>query len=151
MSMSLCRGHSILVGGRNADAKKDHDLSRRRHPLELEIPGARPGCLDGGADTAGRGGIFENPAEQKARPQLGGGGTIFSRGNVLWIAYSFRGKSYRESARTSDEKAARKLLTQRLKQVERPGFVGSKEDMWTLADMRARILRHPTRANRIVR
>lgn len=57
----------------------------------------------------------------------------------MWIAYSFRGKSYRESAHTSDEKAARKLLTQRLKQVERPGFFRSKEDMWTLADMRARI------------
>lgn len=39
-----------------------------------------------------------------------GDGTIFSRGNVLWIAYSFRGKSYRESAHTSDEKTARKLL-----------------------------------------
>ena len=68
-----------------------------------------------------------------------GDGTIFLRGNVLWIAYSFRGKSYRESAHTSDEKTARKLLKQRLKQVERPGFVGPKEDRWTLADMRARI------------
>ena len=68
-----------------------------------------------------------------------GDGTIFSRGNVLWIAYSFRGKSYRESTHTGDEKAARKLLKQRLKQVERPGFVGTKEDRWTLADMKARI------------
>jgi hypothetical protein len=57
----------------------------------------------------------------------------------LWIAYSFRGKSYRESAHTSEEKAARKLLKQRLKQVERPGVVGPKEDRWTLVDMRARI------------
>jgi cystathionine beta-lyase/cystathionine gamma-synthase len=67
---------------------------------------------------------------------LRGGGQYFQEGNVLWIAYSFRGKSYRESAHTSDEKAARKRLKQRLKQVERPGFVGSKENMWTLADMR---------------
>jgi hypothetical protein len=68
-----------------------------------------------------------------------GDGTIFQRGNVLWIAYSFRGKSYRESTHTSDEKIARKLLKKRLKQVERPGFVGPKEDRWTLADMKARI------------
>jgi hypothetical protein len=58
-----------------------------------------------------------------------GDGTIFQRGNVLWIAYSFRGKSYRESTHTSDEKIARKLLKKRLKQVERPSFVGPKEDL----------------------
>jgi len=46
---------------------------------------------------------------------------------------------FRESAHTTDEKTARKLLKQRLKQVERPGFVRSKEDRWTLADMKARI------------
>ncbi|MGN6719750.1 MAG: hypothetical protein ACTHLX_20455, partial [Candidatus Binatia bacterium] len=32
-----------------------------------------------------------------------------------------------------------KLLRQRLKQVERPGFVGPKEDRWTIADMKARL------------
>ena len=35
----------------------------------------------------------------------------------------------------NDEKVARKLLKARLKQVERPGFVGSKEEKWTVADM----------------
>ncbi len=68
-----------------------------------------------------------------------GDGCIYPRGNVLWIAYSFRGKMFRESAHTSDEKIARKVLRQRLKQVERPGFVGPKEDKWTIADMKARI------------
>ena len=63
-----------------------------------------------------------------------GGGTIFSRGNVL--GWTLQGTESRVGD-TSDEKAARKLLKQRLKQVERPGF-GSKE-MWTLPDMRARI------------
>jgi integrase len=58
---------------------------------------------------------------------------------VLWIASSFRGKNFRESAHTSDEKTARKLLRQRLKQVERRNFIGPKEDKWTLADMKARI------------
>ncbi|HEY2922034.1 MAG TPA: site-specific integrase, partial [Candidatus Binatia bacterium] len=68
-----------------------------------------------------------------------GDGCIYPRGNVLWIAYSFRGQMFRESAHTTDEKVARKVLKQRLKQVERPGFVGPKEDKWTLADMKARI------------
>ena len=68
-----------------------------------------------------------------------GDGCIYPRGDVLWIAYSFRGQMFRESAHTSDEKTARKLLKERLKQVERPGFVGPKQDKWTLADMKKRI------------
>src|SRR4030095_10258386 len=34
---------------------------------------------------------------------------------------------------------ARKLRKQRLKQVERPGFIGPKEEKWTLAEMKERI------------
>lgn len=68
-----------------------------------------------------------------------GDGSIYQRGAVYWIAYSFRGRVFRESAHTSDEKTAGKLLRQRLKQVSRPGFVGPKEDKWTLADMKKRI------------
>lgn len=64
-----------------------------------------------------------------------GDGGIYQRASVLWIFYSFRGQIFRESAHTSDEKVARKLLKARLKQVERPGFVGSKEEKWTVADM----------------
>lgn len=69
-----------------------------------------------------------------------GDGGLYPRGSVLWIFYSFRGQIFRESAHTNDEVKARKLLKQRLKQVERPGFVGPKEDKWTLADMKARIV-----------
>ena len=76
---------------------------------------------------------------QKGGAVMRGDGNIYTRGNVYWIFYSFRGQMFRESAHTSDEKAARKLLKQRLKQVERPGFVGPKEDKWTLADMKKRI------------
>lgn len=68
-----------------------------------------------------------------------GDGSIYQRGNVWWIAYSFRGKSYRESAHTKNQIEASKFLKKRLKQVERPNFVGSKEDKWTLADMKTRI------------
>jgi integrase len=60
---------------------------------------------------------------------------IYWRGSVLWIDYSFRGQLFRESAHTDNVVVARKLRKQRLKQVERPGFVGPKQDKWTLADM----------------
>jgi integrase len=68
-----------------------------------------------------------------------GDGGIYPRGGVQWIWYSYRGHLYRESSHSADEKVAEKLLRRRLKQVERPGFVGPKEDKWTLADMKARI------------
>src|SRR5262245_46643808 len=60
---------------------------------------------------------------------------IYWRGNSLWIHYSFRGQTFRESARTDNVAQARKLRKERLKQVERPGFVGPKEEKWTLPDM----------------
>ena len=64
---------------------------------------------------------------------------IYWRGKVLWIHYSFRGQTFKESAHTDNVAQARKLRKQKLKQVERPGFVGPKEDKWTIADMKARI------------
>lgn len=78
-------------------------------------------------------------AGRKGSAAMRGDGSIYPRGNVLWIAYSFRRQIFRESSHTDDEGKARKLLKQRLKQVERPGFVGPKEDKWTLVDMKARI------------
>ena len=42
-----------------------------------------------------------------------GMGRIFKRGPVYWIAYSYRGKEYRESSRSETESQARKLLKKR--------------------------------------
>ena len=97
--------------------------------------GAHPGYVDAVLAEPPQ----EAPPAEKGGAAMRGDGGIYPRGNVLWIFYSFRGQIFRESAHTSDEKVARKLLKARLKQVERPGFVGSKEDKWTLADMKARI------------
>jgi hypothetical protein len=36
------------------------------------------------------------------------------RGRIWWIAYSRRGREYRESSRATDEKVARKMLQDRL-------------------------------------
>ena len=57
----------------------------------------------------------------------------------MWIAYSFRGKMFRESAHTTDEKVARKLLRRGLSKWSGRVSSGPKEDRWTLADMKARI------------
>src|SRR5262249_46740868 len=43
------------------------------------------------------------------------------------------------SADTDDVAKARKLRKHRLKQVERPGFIGPKEEKWTLSDMKEKI------------
>jgi integrase len=68
-----------------------------------------------------------------------GAGRTYKRGSTWWIAYHFRGQEFRESAKTSDEKAAKKLLQQRLKERQKPNFVGPKEQRWTLDDMEAKI------------
>jgi integrase len=69
-----------------------------------------------------------------------GDGSHFLRGRIWWIAYSFRGHPYQESSGSTDEREAKKLLRQRLKQVSKPNFVNpAKEEKWTLADMKEKI------------
>lgn len=46
-----------------------------------------------------------------------GDGRIYQRGNVFWICYYLRGKQYRESANTTDQKTARNFLKARLREV----------------------------------
>src|SRR6266481_2678212 len=143
-------GHGILFPKKGRD--DDHDREEKNGKSDdANIPGrgcsgspeaprrGRAGQHDG-ADTPSDRRVPGAPAEgEKGGAVMRGDGCIYSRGNMLWIAYSFRGETFRESAHTSDEAKARKLLKARLKQVERPNFVGPKEDKWTLADMKARI------------
>jgi len=68
-----------------------------------------------------------------------GRGRVYLRGDVYWIAYSIRGHVIRESAKTPDEGKALKLLDRRLKERERPGFIGPKEERLTLDDLEAKI------------
>jgi integrase len=126
-------------GKENGQGEKDYDLpgrdrTHRDQGIGMEGPG-----VDGGIYPACAGRVHEGQGSQEGWCQMRGDGGIYSRGNVLWIFYSFRGQIFRESAHTSEEKVARKLLKARLKQVERPGFVGPKEEKWTLADMKEKI------------
>jgi len=66
-----------------------------------------------------------------------GDGSVFLRGRIWWVAYSFRGKLFQESSRSTDEKAARKLLRARLRKVDKPNFVDpAKELRHTIIDMK---------------
>ncbi|MCZ6622026.1 MAG: site-specific integrase [Deltaproteobacteria bacterium] len=59
---------------------------------------------------------------------------------IWWISYCKRGHEFRESAQTTDENKARKFLSRRLKEREKPTFVGPKEEKLTLDDLEAKIL-----------
>jgi len=69
-----------------------------------------------------------------------GMGRVYKRGPVCWIYYCKRGHVFRESAHTTDEDKARKFLNRRLKEREKPTFVGPKEDRLTMDDLEAKIL-----------
>jgi len=68
-----------------------------------------------------------------------GSGRVYRRQATWWISYYFRGKELRESAKTGDEKTAKRLLQQRLKERQKPRFVGPAEERWTLDDIEAKL------------
>lgn len=70
-----------------------------------------------------------------------GMGRIFNRGEVFWIAYSHRGREYRESARSAREADARRLLKKRLGEIGRGKLVGPQEERVTFEDVAADYLR----------
>ena len=65
------------------------------------------------------------PSEKK---RLNGMGRIFKRGEKFWIAYYYRGKEIRESAKSAKEADARKLLKNRLKQIQGNRYIGPEEE-----------------------
>ena len=64
-----------------------------------------------------------------------GMGRIFKRGPVYWIAYSYRGKEHRESARSESESQARKLLKKRIGETSVGTFIGPNEERLTFEGM----------------
>jgi hypothetical protein len=94
---------------KNGECKKDCNLPGRGRAQGGEAPGFNVGHLDGRIHSESASPVLKAPSEKGGEAMRGDGG-IYPRGNVLWIAYSFRGQPFRESAHTSDEKVARKLL-----------------------------------------
>jgi hypothetical protein len=64
-----------------------------------------------------------------------GMGRVFQRGSVWWVAYSYRGKEFRESAGSARESEARKLLKKRLGEIGRSRFLGVLEEKVTFQQL----------------
>ena len=64
-----------------------------------------------------------------------GMGRVFKRGSVFWIAYSHRGKEYRESSWSESERVAHKLLKKRLGEMGRGRLIGPIEEKVTFEEM----------------
>lgn len=64
-----------------------------------------------------------------------GTGSVYKRGNVWWIDYSFRGKRYRESSGSHRKKEAKALLQRRLAECAKGGPMVDEEKI-TFADLR---------------
>ena len=69
---------------------------------------------------------------------MNGMGRMFQRGAVWWIAYSHRGREYRESTHaigTKGEALAGKLLKKRLGEIGRGRLIGPQEEKVTFEDL----------------
>lgn len=62
-------------------------------------------------------------------------GRIFKRGDIYWIAYSHRGKEFRESAKSTKESDARRLLKKRLGEIQERKFIGPSQERVLIADL----------------
>jgi hypothetical protein len=60
---------------------------------------------------------------------------LFQRGGVWWIAYYHRGQEIRESAKTTSEHKAGRLLRERLRTAGRPDFIGPAAERVTFDDL----------------
>jgi len=70
-----------------------------------------------------------------------GMGRLFKRGNIWWVAYSHRGREYRESSRSTREADAGRLLKKRLGEIGRGRLVGPTEERITFEDLATDFLR----------
>ena len=64
-----------------------------------------------------------------------GFGSIYRRGSIYWIKYSYRGRIFRESSGSTEEPKATRLLKERIKQTGRPQFIGPTEERLTFEDL----------------
>ena len=84
-----------------------------------------------------------------------GMGRIFKRGEVWWVAYSHRGREYRESTKATGSKGetlAGKLLKKRLGEIGRGRLIGPNEEKVTFKSMAADLVNdYKTNGKRSVR
>lgn len=68
-----------------------------------------------------------------------GTGSIYKRGNVWWVDYSYRGERHRESSESTRKKDAKKLLQQRMKEMAEGGPLVDEEEI-KLSDLRKAVV-----------
>jgi hypothetical protein len=64
-----------------------------------------------------------------------GMGRVFRRGDIYWIAYSHRGKEYRESSRSTRESDAKRFLQRRLGELGQGTFTAPKEERVYMSEL----------------
>lgn len=67
-------------------------------------------------------------------------GGVYLRGSIWWIQYSRNGHLIRESAETTKERDALRLLHRRIEEAKRPEFVGPAEKKLTLDNLENKII-----------
>jgi integrase len=77
-----------------------------------------------------------------------GQGRVFKRGRIWHIAYCRNGHEFSESAKTEDERKARKKLAERLAESKKADFVGPSEKRLKLDDLAAAVEADYVRHNR---
>src|ERR1039457_6256780 len=101
----------------------DHtpELDRNMAPLII----SENSSLDSGSCVQSmKGANTMNATNEHATKRPRGSGSIYQNGSAVWrIKFSVRGKSQRESSRSTDRKAAEKLLKRRLAEVETRTFI----------------------------
>lgn len=62
-------------------------------------------------------------------------GRVYKRGEIYWIAYSHRGKEYRESSNSTREVDAKQFLKKRLGEIGKATFIGPQEERVYVDDL----------------
>ena len=69
-----------------------------------------------------------------------GTGRVYRRGNVWWIQYGHRGRTYRESSKSAQKKAATDLLKKRLGEMGRGVLLGPSAERVTFENLATAVL-----------
>src|SRR5439155_10377230 len=99
------------------------------------------GSVDGKGHFQGGEAMSDTRAPSETRALRGMGRTL-RRGQIWWIAYYFNGKEIRESAKSTSESDARRLLKKRLKEIHGSRFVGPQEEKLTVDDLLDALVTH---------
>lgn len=68
-------------------------------------------------------------------PAKRGEGSVFQRGRIWWIQYSHRGRVYRVSSRSEDERVTRRLLRKKLGEISSGAFRDPKVEKTTFLEL----------------